>query len=962
MSVSLRSIFISYSHQDTTFVERLRADLEQNGFTIWVDKIGLKPGTEDWDEELRRALREAQAMVLVASPSSRRAKAVKDELRIADMYRIFVIPVWAEGEEWMDSIPVGHGGMQYCDARGDKYESAVRDLIAALRSDPSVSPTVSDDTPPPEPRNPYKGLAAFTGADSRDFFGREKLVSDLVGDIQSVLQADSSGVPPERLVAVLGPSGSGKSSVVMAGLLPRLRAEALPGSDRWVYLDPMVPGVRPIEALASTFYRSLPQRSMKSLLEDLNDTETRGLQLLASSIPRGQGARVVLMIDQFEELFNLTSNERDRQKFIDLLLTAVTEPHGPLLVLLTLRADFYDRPMQYSALYQVLQHHQRSVLPMDVDDLRDVIEKPAKLPDVQVAFEGRLVGDLLFDVYREVGGLPLLEFTLDQLFRRRDDRLLTQEAYREIGGVRGALTKQAEDTYDGLPSDEHRQMAQVLFLRLIDPRETEQDTTRRRATLQDLTLPNEHKSHVLQEVTNTFVNARLLVEDKQDEKVTVEVAHEALIRSWPRLAGWLLVGRDDARLEKRIGEIAAEWSKAKSEDRKQDLLYRGGVLADAQSWLERGGEPSANELAFIQASVEASEREKLEAKKRQEREQAMRRRIRTLWIGLTGAVALLVVFVVIPLLAFQVHELQTRLGTAQAHAQKTVVVAQATVGAAQAQAAAVGAAQATVGAAQATFGATGALLSGTYTVTNLSDNGQGSLRQAITTAHTGSAIVFNKGLTGTIVLNSPLTITKNLDIEGPGATAMTISGGGKNTVFDISDNVIVTISGLTVTDGDATSGDATSGGGIFVGDSGLDTGSTNIASVVSLLKVTVTNSHADSYGGGIFDLGNLTLTDCMITGNSAGFGGGIAINNGGHAVFNSTQVEFNKAQHLGGGIYNYQKGYFYLNDSVVQENTAQTDGGGVYTVSNVSASCGGISSTVLHNTPDNYNVNPSCKP
>jgi hypothetical protein len=196
----------------------------------------------------------------------------------------------------------------------------------------------------------------------------------------------------------------------------------------------------------------------------------------------------VLLIDQFEELFTQTPSEDERRRFIDLLVTATTEPHGPLIVLLTLRADFYDRPMRYPRLHQLMQDHQISVLPMTLQDLREGIEKPAALPDVRLTFEGDLVGDLLFEVQNQVGALPLLQFTLDQLFQHRNGCQLTLFAYRELGGVKGALKKQAEKTYTALPSEEHRKLARALFMRLIDPGITEQDTTRRRAALSELSL------------------------------------------------------------------------------------------------------------------------------------------------------------------------------------------------------------------------------------------------------------------------------------------------------------------------------------------------------------------------------------------------------------------------------------------------------------------------------------------
>ena len=190
---------------------------------------------------------------------------------------------------------------------------------------------------------------------------------------------------------------------------------------------------------------------------------------------------MLLCVDQFEELFTQTSAQEEREQFLELLVTALSEPRGPVIVVLTLRADFYDRVLTSSVLCPLIEQHQCAVLPMNVQELRMVIEQPARLADVQLTFEGDLVGDLLFEMQGQAEALPLLEFTLDQLFQRRHGHQLTLEAYQEIGGVKGALVKQAESTYTSLPSEEHRRLARTLFLRLIEPGATEQDTTRRRA-------------------------------------------------------------------------------------------------------------------------------------------------------------------------------------------------------------------------------------------------------------------------------------------------------------------------------------------------------------------------------------------------------------------------------------------------------------------------------------------------
>jgi hypothetical protein len=318
------------------------------------------------------------------------------------------------------------------------------------------------------PRNPYKGLQAFRTEDAEDFFGRDQLVEELLTKVQQLCVQDQQKQTVSRLLTVLGPSGSGKSSVVMAGILPKLQQGALPGSERWVFLDPMVPGKHPFEALTLALTSLFPERSLKSIREDLDDDTARGLHLLLTTYVKQSGVNVLLVIDQFEELFTQTATEDERQRFLDVLLTATSEPHGPLIGVLTLRANFYDRPLQYPELAYLIKSQQVIVVPMKIADLRKVIEQPAQLPDVQLTFEEGLVGDLLFDVQGRVGALPLLQFTLDQLFQHREARLLTLHAYHQIGGVKGALAQHVESTYQSLPTENHQRLARALFLRLID--------------------------------------------------------------------------------------------------------------------------------------------------------------------------------------------------------------------------------------------------------------------------------------------------------------------------------------------------------------------------------------------------------------------------------------------------------------------------------------------------------------
>ncbi len=304
-----------------------------------------------------------------------------------------------------------------------------------------------------QPRNPYKGLCAFTANDRRDFFGREALVNALANTLEQLVVQEQRGKPPARLLTVLGASGSGKSSVVLAGLLPCLKQGDVFDSQEWIYLDPVIPGTHPLEALAVSLAQQPLLGDVVSLTRALTSDSRRTLHLLARQLVSSSPRKVILFLDQFEEVFTLTDSEEERQHFFDLLITASTEPHGPLLVILTLRADFYGRSMHYPALHRLLDAHHVAVLPMEREDLRSVIEQPAQLEDVQVIFEKNLVGDLLFDMRGQVGALPLLQFTLDQLFARRNGHEITQQAYREIGGIKGALARHAESIYANLPSD-----------------------------------------------------------------------------------------------------------------------------------------------------------------------------------------------------------------------------------------------------------------------------------------------------------------------------------------------------------------------------------------------------------------------------------------------------------------------------------------------------------------------------
>ncbi len=610
-----QKIFISASPADAGFATRLETDLKKQGIDVLNHALVDVSHQFKQVDALREAIRTVQCVFVVVSPHTRSSQTIKEHLRIAGMYQRRLVFVWAAGGDMVALLldvwgQTGH--VDVIDAREQRYEIALKELVACLREDSAVTPPrklsqSASLSEPPEPRNPYKGLRAFGRDDMADFFGRDLFVENLVEAVEGILPSDSPKVSGSRLLAVMGPSGSGKSSVIRAGLLPRLQNGAVLESQKWVYLEPMVPGTHPVEGLALTLFPHFPERSLKSIREDLEDDALCGLHLLATHLVTHPEMKVVLVVDQFEELFSQVVTEEIRQRFLDLLITAVTEPSGSLMVLLTLRADFYDRLLSYPVLFRLIQDHQHVLLPMDLQDLRTVIEQPAALPDVQLTFEGNLVGDLLFETQGQVGALPLLEFTLDQLFQQRRGHLLTLSSYHEMGGVKGALSRHAEQTYTTLPSEEHRRLARPLFMRLIDPGVTEQDTTRRRAALSEFSLDDPAQTRLLQETLDTFIAARLLTTNEIAGTTTIEVSHEALIREWTRLSVWLREAREDIKLQQIISKDAADWiQRGKPVDR----VYRGTELIEAKVWAERNM-PSTNEVAFLQASV--AEREQQEA-------------------------------------------------------------------------------------------------------------------------------------------------------------------------------------------------------------------------------------------------------------------------------------------------------------------------------------------------------------
>ena len=461
--------------------------------------------------------------------------------------------------------------------------------------------------PPAPGEAPYKGLQEFNEADADWFFGRELLTAHLVERLQVC-----------QFLTIIGASGSGKSSLVRAGLVPVLKGvkalQEVPvtpqGSTRWpVHI--ITPGERPLEALAVSFTRGGEASQAQKLMLDLRQ-EPRTLALVAGQqAAENNASGVLLVVDQFEELFTQCNDPAERSAFVSALL-ASGGPHtnGPLVLVLVLRADFYAECAQFDDLRVAISAHQEYIGPMTPEELQRAIEMPARKGGW--TFEPGLVELMIQDAGSEPGALPLLSHALLETWKRRSGHTLLLSSYHEAGGVKGAIALTAEWILTQRFSSEQQGLARNIFLRLTNVAEGVQET-RRRATLVEL-LSGGVQDDARHEVLDLLVEARLITVEEDN----VQVSHEALIREWPRLREWIAENRAGLRIQHRITEAAAEWNRSLKDE---GLLFRGSRLTEAREYFQSNPD-SLNplEVEFLNASIQLEERQKRQQEEQQRRE------------------------------------------------------------------------------------------------------------------------------------------------------------------------------------------------------------------------------------------------------------------------------------------------------------------------------------------------------
>ena len=428
-------------------------------------------------------------------------------------------------------------------------------FLAALAESLGTAPR---SLPRAAARNPYKGLRAFSEADTGDFFGRDELMAELV-----------AAVAHHRLVGVVGPSGCGKSSLVRAGLIPELRRGAVPGSDRWLIVD-LSPGRDPMAELEAALL-GVATRSASEIPRMLRDAPSCAVGLAEAILP--PGVELLLIVDQFEELFTLTADDGERRRFIDLLACLVEDPRARVRAVVTVRADFYDRPLEFAAFGEALGRGLVSVATPSELSLARAVTGPAAA--VGVGLEPGLETEIVRDVCDQPGGLPLMEYALTELFARRSGAEISCESYRAMGGVTSALGRRAETLFNGCEESGKEAIRQVL-LRLVQVADDGSDT-RRRVPIQELSGIG-IEAPLVDEVLTSFGAHRLLTFDRDPKtrSPTVEVAHEALMSGWDRLRGWIEDRREDLVLHRRLAALAGEWLES---GRQVGYLLSGGRLA-----------------------------------------------------------------------------------------------------------------------------------------------------------------------------------------------------------------------------------------------------------------------------------------------------------------------------------------------------------------------------------------------
>ena len=620
--------FLSYNRKDSNDAHWLAEKLEQKGLRVFLDTADLVAGRK-WEPKLLATLSSVRCCIVCIGEHGFGSYQQQEIQFAIDQVNkkgssFSIISVFLPGSDpRADLGPLGL--FTWVDLTG-RSEEKVKKIVAAARG--RSGRDIEDEKEPEVTQNPYKGLGAFGEGDIDFFFGRAREAEELLARVRE-----------NTFVAVVGASGSGKSSLVHAELIPLLRKDPAPGG--WCVVS-MRPGADPYLSLAEACTRSHStdtshasfEHNLKDIYEAVRPSPGRPAGALSRSLGRViekslPGGRGVLVIDQLEELFLLVESAQIKDSFGADIRDLLGGPRNSWRVVVTLRADQYEPVVRDAHLGPLVAASQFPLREMSDEALKAAIVEPAKA--VGLVLEEGLADRILHDMADQSHAMPLLEFLLDRLWLDRDRRrdMLTHRAYEATGGVQNAIAKHADQVYAALPQADQT-VARKILVSLVRPGRGTPDSKR--------PIPLAGLNESERRIVNYFSEARLLASGER----SAEIAHEALIAAWTRLKDWLNAERADLLAKERLEEDASAWrdlEQASPERAKALLLPPGWRLSGAESLLSRHPR-LVQDLPVINDFIEASRRAADEIRERQERERHVKERARRTRLRVVAAAAL----------------------------------------------------------------------------------------------------------------------------------------------------------------------------------------------------------------------------------------------------------------------------------------------------------------------------------
>ena len=614
----MKRVFISYSRRNKAFAERLARDLDDAGLEVWIDFRQITGG-ELWQNEIYRGIERSEFIIFCMSPASVESVWCNREIAAAREQNKLIIPIMVV--DAYDDLKNSKDLSWILDVHFITfvagYEQAYTQLLDSLPGSRPVG--VYDEFDPTQAQNPFKGLEAFQQTDAHFFFGRENMIARSLKRMQET-----------HFIAFVGASGSGKSSLVRAGILPALRNGKIPSSETWRTAI-FTPGAQPLESLVTRIMPYLEvddTRTIERVIKNIQDPEIvkQYVDDILDDAP--SDSRLLIVIDQFEEVFTRAS-VAEAKMFVDTLVNVVNTPNIRIQFIITMRADFFGSLSNYPRLAQLFeQQNMVIVTEMTAANIRRAIEGPVEA--VGLKYEDGLVDRILDDVRSQPGSLPLLQYALRQLFDKRQGAVLTHSAYDEVGGVRRALAQHAEEIFSTL-SEAQQETTRRLLLRLVEV-SSSGEATRRRVARTELKFEDIDESAV-DEVIDilTAADSRLLITSREisteeDSSSTpiiwLEVSHEALIREWDRFKTWVSSRLEDLQYSTELRKLSQDWV---ASGRDVAYLLVGKRLTRAEVWIENA-DASDLQREYITESLTARTQRENAEKERQQRELELERK------------------------------------------------------------------------------------------------------------------------------------------------------------------------------------------------------------------------------------------------------------------------------------------------------------------------------------------------